>query len=417
MGDDSLHVLVVLRRHVAVCNAIPVILAALTLPTLAARATAAPRKNPPPPVVSRQEQADTEELPVTPEDIEERKREAARAALVEEMRSKARAEVEAAAQSVLSADAGALAKALGIEIAATDDAEPSEPSASALRQIGDLDDDGVPELVFRWSRPERFNHPVDESAGPLPGWVLFLLSWDGVRWRVTELMTGDGICGLETLAGIWPAPALVGVEGLSSFPYPVIFRYQDHSATVAWDSRDVNSRYQSYAGGDVSFSGDNRPPAMVVSGRADPGVIRFPSYGSRGFDVATIYFWENDAYVPKKSEFAENEDYTLYRFIAALHLHNYRAAYALIDPARFLAGEEKTVDALKKQVTATWPELLDDNIFEASEPVDGEPNKFSFELKRDDVHYRYFPTFSSDGKLLLTGLERREAKRIPLADR
>ena len=410
MGDDSLHMLVVFHRHVAVCNAILATLVTLTLPTLTARATAAQRKNARPPAVSRQEQADSEELPVTPEDIEESKREAARAALVEQMRSKARAEVEAAAQSVLSADTDALAKALRIEIAATDDAEPSEPSASALRQIGDLDGDGVAELVFRWSRPERFNQPVPESAGPLPGWVLFLLSWDGVRWRVTELMTGDGMCGLETLTGIWPAPALVGVEGLSSFPYPVIFRYQDHSATVAWDSRDGNSRYQSYAGGDVSFSGGNGPPAMVVSGRADPGVIRFPSYGSRGFDVATIYFWENGAYVPKKSEFTENEDYTLYRFIAALHLHNFRAAYALIDPARFLAGDEKTVDALEKQVTAAWPELLGDNIFEASEPVDGGASKFPFELNRDDVHYRFFPTFSSDGKLLLTGLERREEK-------
>jgi hypothetical protein len=410
MGNHYLQALAVLRRRVAVCNAILATLAALTLPTLTARATAAQRKNAPPPAVSRQERADTEELPVTPEDIEERKREAARAVLVEQMRSKARTEVEAAAQSAHSADAGALAKALRIDMVATDEAEASEPSASALRQIGDLDGDGVAELVFRWSRPERFNQPVTESAGPLPGWVLFLLSWDGGRWRVTELMTGDGMCGLETLTGIWLTPALVGVEGLSSFPYPVIFRYQDHSATVAWDSRDGNSRYQSYASGDVSFSGDNGPPAMVVSGRADPGVIRFPSSGSRGFDVATIYFWENGAYVPKKSEFTENEDYTLYRFIAALHLHNFRAAFALIDPARFLASEEKTVDALKKQVTAAWPELLGDNIFDASEPVDGEASKFPFELNRDDVHYRYFPTFSSDGKLLLTGIERREAK-------
>lgn len=410
MGNHYLQALAVLRRRVAVCNAILATLAALTLPTLTARATAAQRKNAPPPAVSRQERADTEELPVTPEDIEERKREAARAVLVEQMRSKARTEVEAAAQSVHSADAGALAKALRIDMVATDEAEASEPSASALRQIGDLDGDGVAELVFRWSRPERFNQPVTESAGPLPGWVLFLLSWDGGRWRVTELMTGDGMCGLETLTGIWLTPALVGVEGLSSFPYPVIFRYQDHSATVAWDSRDGNSRYQSYAGGDVSFSGDNGPPAMVVSGRADPGVIRFPSSGSRGFDVATIYFWENGAYVPKKSEFTENEDYTLYRFIAALHLHNFRAAFALIDPARFLASEEKTVDVLKKQVTAAWPELLGDNIFDASEPVDGEASKFPFELNRDDVHYRYFPTFGSDGKLLLTALERREAK-------
>jgi hypothetical protein len=225
-------------------------------------------------------------------------------------------------------------------------------------------------------------------------------------------MTGDGLGGVETLAGIWPAPALVAVEGLSSLPYPVIFRYQDHSATVAWDSRDENSRYQSYAGGFVSFSIPDRkgPPVMEVSGRADPGAIRFPSYGSRGFDVTTIYLWEDGAYVPKKSEFAENEDYTLYRFIAALHLHDFRAAYAMIDPARFLGVEEKTVEAFKKQVTEAWPELLGDNIFDAPEPAESGPSKFPFELNRDDVHYRYFPTFSNDGKLVLTGLERREEK-------
>jgi len=311
---------------------------------------------------------------------------------------------------VLAADAGALGKALRVEGAQNDDAEPGEPTASALRQIGDLDGDAVPELIFRWSRPERFRLSGNENLGPLPGWILFLLSWDGGRWRVTELMMGDGLCGLETLAGIWPAPALVAVEGLSSLPYPVIFRYQDHSAAVAWDSRDESSRYQSYAGGDVAFSGSNGPPAMVVSGRADPGVIRFPPYNRRGFEVATLYAWESGAFVPKKSEFEENEDYTLYRFIAALHLHDFRAAYALIDPERFLSGGEKTVDAFKKQVTEAWPELLGDNIFDAPEPADGGDNKFPFELNRDDVHYRYFPKFSTDGKRLLTSLERREQK-------
>jgi hypothetical protein len=149
---------------------------------------------------------------------------------------------------------------------------------------------------------------------------------------------------------------------------------------------------------------------MAVMGRADPGVIRFSSEGKRGFDVATLYQWEGGAYVPKKTEFAENEDHTLYRFIAALHLHDFRAAYSLVDQSQFLGGEGKTLEAFKKYVEDNLPEFLENSIFDAAEPDSNGGDKFRFELSRGDVRYVYSPAFSGDGKFLLTRLEKREEK-------
>jgi hypothetical protein len=386
-----------------------VVLAFSASATFAAGPLEAQKKNAQPIPALQQNRADADELPVTAEDLKEKKRKAARAALVEQMRAKAAEEVEAAARRVPSPDAGLLARALGVEIESTTNPGESNPAASALRQLEDLDQDGAAEVVFRWSRLERFKSRGIDDSGPLPGWVLFLLSWDGARWKVSELMTGDGLCGLDTLEGIWPIQALVAVEGLSSMPYPVVFRFDGHVATVAWDSRDENSRYQGYAGGTVQF--DERgsgPPAMIVSGRADPGVIRFSPSGDRGFQVATVYLWEGGAYVPKKSEFEENEDYTLYRFLSALHLRDFRTAYSLIQPAQFLSGSDKTVEAFRKEIEDRWRELIGNSIFEAIDGAAEGQHRFAFVLRRSNGDSTYFPEFSSDGRFLLTGLERRD---------
>jgi hypothetical protein len=374
-------------------------------------APAAQKKNARPAPPLQQNRADADELPLTPEDLQEKKREAARAALIQQMRAKAREEVEGAARKVTSPDAGALATALGVEMESAFEPETANPAASAFRPLGDLDQDGVAEVAFRWSRPERFKDRAREDLDPLPGWVLFLLSWDGARWRVSELMTGHGLCGLETLAGIWPTRAVVAVEGLSGVPYPVVFRFQNHLATMAWDSRDESSRYQGYAGGVVQFDErGNGPPAMIVSGRADPGVIRFSPTSGRGFEVATVYLWEGGAYIPKKSEFEENEDYTLYRFVSALHLRDYRTAFSLLEPDLFLQGSDKTVEAFKQRVEDQWPEFIGNSLFQALEGPEAAGNPFALESVRDGARYIYLPTFSQDGKFLLTGLERRERR-------
>ncbi|MBI4166729.1 MAG: hypothetical protein HY508_13445 [Acidobacteria bacterium] len=354
---------------------------------------------------------DSDDLPSTPEDVEEKKLDAARAALVAKMRAAATSEVESAAKSVTSPDTAALARALRVDLDKAPGPDLETAAQSAIRVLGDLDGDGTPEAVFRWSRVERYKVGNSETLGELPGWVIFLLSWDGVHWRVTELTTGDGLSGVETLAGIWPTEGIVVVEGLSNIPFPAIFRFQDHSASIAWDSRDEKSRYQGYAQGAVEFEErDGVPPAMIVSGRADPGVIRFSPNGQRGFEAATVYFWEDGAYVPKKTEFEENEDYALYRFIAALHLRDFKTAFSLIEPVDFLKDRGKTPVELRKFVEETWPEFVGNSIFDAVEGEGDGNNPFAFGLDQGAVHYVYFPSFSRAGKPLLTGLERHQVE-------
>jgi hypothetical protein len=152
------------------------------------------------------------------------------------------------------------------------------------------------------------------------------------------------------------------------------------------------------------------PPAMLVSGKADPGVLHFPRASQRGFGVATLYLWDGQAYVPRKTEYSANEDYSLYRFISALHLHDFHTAYSLVDPAQFLAGEDKSLEAFRKYVEENLREFLGNNIFAAQDSSEEADNKFRFQLSQDDAHFTYFPTFSTDSKFLLTRLERREEK-------
>ncbi len=411
MGIHSSPLLPKPRRTVLEIALITLILVSLAPPCALTGQTPSQKKNAQKSPALQKTFDDSDDLPPTPEELEERRHDAARAALVEKMRAAALSEVESAVKSVTSADPAALAKALQVDLGRTPDPDLETAAQSAIRLLGDLDGDGAPEAVFRWSRVERFKVNNAETLGPLPGWVMFLLSWDGSRWRGTELMTGDGLSGVETLAGIWPAEGIVVVEGLSNVPFPVVFRYHDHSASVAWDSRDAKSLYQGYARGTVQFEErDGAPPAMIVSGRADPGVIRFSPGSERGFEAASVYFWEEGAYVPKKTEFEENEDYTLYRFIAALHLHDSKAAFSLIDPAAFLKERNKTPEEFRKMVEETWPEFLGNSIFAALGDGDGGKNRFAFGLDRGAVRYVYFPTFTREGKPLLTSLERHQVE-------
>jgi hypothetical protein len=341
-----------------------------------------------------------------PADPGEAKREAARAALITKIRQTALAEVELAAKSVTAPDTPALAKALAVDVpgAAAPDAEIG--TRSALRVLGDLESDGPAEATFRWSRLERYKLD-DPDLGPVPAWVMFLLSWDGSHWRATELTVGYGVAGAETVPGLFSTDAIVVVDGVGSRPFPVIFQYRDHGATLAWDSRADESLYQSYNHGEIEFqSRENAPPVMIVTGRADPGVLRFSPRGGRGFAAATVYFWEQGAYVPRRTEFDENEDYTLYRFLAALHMRDFKTAFGLIDSAKFLEGRANTLEAFRKAIENSWPEFTGNSIFDA---VEG-PGQFAFTWKRGNDHFVYIPAFSPDGGLLLTGLERRQAQ-------
>ncbi|MBI1939962.1 MAG: hypothetical protein HYS33_00480 [Acidobacteria bacterium] len=330
-------------------------------------------------------------------------------ALGRQIREAAAAEVKSALSKMKTANPAALAQVLKAELQNAD-AETVPTTSSTLETLADIDGDGMPELVFKWLRAERFPIQNPDHAGLLPDWILFLLAWDGASWRASKLIEGDGLYDLEVLPRLGSAPALAVIEGITLAPYPVVFRIENHAAALAWDSRGEESRYQSLAGAEVEFENIEgiESPVMVVSGKADPGFLFFRRAGRRGFLAMTVYTWDGKAYVPRRTEFSANEDYVLYRFISALHLRDYRAAYALIDPSRFLKTREPSPEVFQKQMEESWPEFLKNNIFQATDNDTDPPGGFSFELSQGGKVYVYRPTFSEDAERLLTGLSREE---------
>lgn len=92
--------------------------------------------------------------------------------------------INAAIQGVSAPDVSALAKALHV-------GEKSEATApggpyNTLANLGDLDGDGVPEMLLAWALPEIAGGaevpPAPDSA---PLWSLYLLSWEGARWNAS----------------------------------------------------------------------------------------------------------------------------------------------------------------------------------------------------------------------------------------
>jgi hypothetical protein len=305
--------------------------------------------------------------------------------------------------------------------------QPDDSETNSLESLGDLDGDGTPEMLLRWTGHARPAPEIAEQAeanqgpeegqpqGPLAVWTVFLLAWDGAHWNVTRMMDTTNQFTVQVEALLGPATRalvmLVSV-GVTAVPYPVIFQFKDHAATLLWDGRADESRYQGYAHGKVEFRDENGDGIfeLLASGRADPGLLVFPPEGRRGFEARAVYKWDGKAYVPRKIEYSANQDYTLYRFISALHLRDFRSAYALIDPAKFLGTQEPSLEAFRKQIETTWPEFLDDHIFEVADNGQTALDDFSFELKLDDKLYSYHPSFRPDGGHLLTGLERQEGK-------
>jgi hypothetical protein len=322
-------------------------------------------------------------------------------------------QITAAIQGVTTPDVAALSKALhlGERVDAT---APGAPP-NTLAPVGDLDGDGVPKILLRWAIPDVL---VGAEVAPAPDsrplWGAYLLSWDGAHWKASRLLTGvENFIPLMINLGppVGRSLAVVIQEGDSQTAYPAIFQVKDHTATLLWDAQADDSRYEPLLQGQVSFQDHAAAPAqMIVTGRADPGLLQVDRRGRRGFQARAVYRWDGKAFVPAKTEYSADQDYTVYRFISALHLHDYRSAYALVVSAKFLKSDSPTLDAFRHFIQDNWPEFLQDEVFEAPEPPAGKPDEHLFVLSKPDKRYVYHPVFSSDGKFLLTGLTRtREA--------
>jgi len=321
--------------------------------------------------------------------------------------------INAAIQGVTAPDVSALAKALHVG-EKTETAAPGGPY-NTLANLGDLDGDGVPEMLLAWALPEVAGGvqvaPAPDSA---PLWSLYLLSWEGARWNASPLLTEVEdfthlLISLGTPAG--RNLVIVTLEGDSQAAYPAIFQIKGHTASLLWDAQADDSRYEPLLQGRVHFQDHGNAAAdMVVTGRADPGLLQVEPKGRRGFQARRLYHWDGKAFVSVKTEYFAGPDYTVYRFIAALHLHDFRSAYAQVDPGKFLSEESPTLQAFRQVVENQWSEFLENGVFPAPETPAGSADEHLFALTKASERFVYHPTFSSDGKFLLTGLTRtREA--------
>jgi len=287
------------------------------------------------------------------------------------------------------------------------------PSGAGMEVIGDLDGDGVPEVAVEWMPPVHRGARQQDRAP-----ALNLLSWDGNRWRASHLMNVVNPFGLEVLPGSRGGARLVAVivsVGVTRMPYPVIFQYWHHAAQKIWDSRSDSSLYTGYDYGAVRFKegGLGGFPEMVALGRADPGLLVFPKDphpNGRGFEERATYRWRDNAYVPVGTRYERNEDYTLYRFIAALHLHEYKSAYSLIDPARFLNTRKPSLKLFRERIQKQWSEFLDDHIFEVPAGAKGSEGHVFILPLANGAQFVYHPSVTSASPYRLTGLQRVKEK-------
>jgi hypothetical protein len=287
-----------------------------------------------------------------------------------------------------------------------------EDSPVGMEVINGLGHGGISEVAVKWQ-------PADQGQATRDEPNLFLLSWDGVGWQASYLVEAADALTLEVLAtegSVAPLFAVVIYRGATAVPYPVIFRLQNHHASLVWDGRSDSTSYAGYTFGSIQFekAGEGNVPVMIAAGQADPGLLVFRAsqeQTGRGFQVATAYVWKNDAYIPLRTEYTHNQDYVLYSFIAALHLHDFKSAYALIDPAQFLNTKKPTLELFRETIQNMWPEFIDDRIFEipvAARPeIDPEDHIFVLDLGGGRMN-GYRPTFTAGPEYRLTGLERFE---------
>jgi hypothetical protein len=312
-------------------------------------------------------------------------------------------------ENVSTPDLAMLAQAFGASVKKPDEAS-SESSPIELIDLGDLDGDGVPEVAVKVLAAEMGQEDAEAQASPSSLRGLYLLSWDGAHWKASSLPTSAEnfqfkVIRLGKRTGL--CIAVVNVLGEGAAPYPAIFQVREHEATVLWDSQAGDNRYNALEHGQIEFEDDPKlgQTDMIETGRADPGLLQFEPGGHRGFSARCVYHWDGQAYIPSRTEYSPGPDNSLYRFIAALHLRDFRSAYALIDPGKFLQTAAPSLEKFRQMIEENWPEFLDDQVFQARETQAGSPDALAFELP--DKHYVYRPTLSDDGKFLLTGLERK----------
>lgn|GEM_PF-1462170 len=325
------------------------------------------------------------------------------------------ANVQAEAKAVQVPDVQALAKALGIDLSPAGD-DPADSPTNSLQELGDLDGDGISEFALKLMPSMKREAPEGAGTNRLPSWQLILLAWDGARWQASRIQTGFELYELQVLSSLIPGSkqlALTVYSGARAIPFPAIYQIKDHAAALMWDGRSDESLYEGFVQGRLEFrdSDEGATPVMIASGRADPGLLHFPKESTRGFDIQTTYAWDGRAFTPKRTEYEANEDYKIYQFISDLHLKDFRSAYALIDPAKLLKTDEPSLEIFRKHVEESWPEFLDDEIFEVLDLQPPVPGDFSFALVREGSTYVYHPQFAPGTKHLLTGLERREQPR------
>ncbi|HET9179878.1 MAG TPA: hypothetical protein VFQ24_16105 [Terriglobia bacterium] len=320
--------------------------------------------------------------------------------------------IQKAIAGVRSPGLQALARALGLSSAQVGQ-QAFEDSTLGLEAITGLEHGGISAVAVKWQ-------PADQGGPPKAQPELYLLSWAGEGWQASLLMEATAALTLEVLpgqgGGAAPLFAVVLYRGVTAVPYPVIFRLKDHHASLVWDGRSDSASYTGYDFGSIEFekAGSGNVPVMIAAGQADPGLLMFaasPEQTGRGFQAATAYVWKNDAYVPFRTEYTHNRDYVLYRFIAALHLHDYKTAYSFIDPPQFLKTEQPTLELFRQRIQNMWPEFIDDRIFEVPARPETDPESHTFILRLGEGRINaYHPTFTPGPDYRLTGLERVETR-------
>ena len=319
------------------------------------------------------------------------------------------AAIQAVLENVAVPDLGALGQAFDTSVRKQDEAS-SESSAVELMELGDLDGDGVSEVAVKWRITEASQPNTEGQASALSSWGLYLLSWDGTHWKASRLAAPAENFQFKVVRlgkSTGRCIAVVNVMGEEAVPYPAIFQLREHEAALLWDSQGGDNRYNALEHGQIEFQDNAKldQTDMIVTGRADPGLLQFEPGGHRGFSARCVYHWDGQAYVPAQTEYSPGPDNSLYRFIAALHLHDFRSAYTLIDPGKFLKTDAPSLEKFRQMIEENWREFLDDQVFQAREANAGSPDALAFELP--EKHYVYLPTLSNDGRFLLIGLERK----------